>query len=155
MMRQPGHWLLLIPMLEICSILVFFTILASFVDRLFDGEMKSLFVGLAIIDFITVVLFVAASLRNVGVAWRILFLTKAVAVAASCIFYISIAFSFSESDTSYIFFALSNWGCVDTAVAAIGLGLMDWLIGKRRDWLHWTGVLAFVATTVDEAGKAA
>jgi hypothetical protein len=147
MMRQPGHWLLLIPTLRTSVILAYIIVLTSLIDDPFDRATKSIYFGFAIIEFAVSAMYVLASFKKVGGAWRILFLTQAFAIVASSFFYALIGFELSVWGTDRIFFVLSNWGSGITAVAALGLGLVDRFVGKRRDWLHWTGVLAFIATT--------
>ena len=142
--RHPGHWLVLIISVTTFTYLVVITAFSALALPFARGVFTATYSAMATAQVIG---YLIASWSSKRSSWRPLFATLALLEALRALVYLGMLFDQSNIRIWASTSALPNWGRVIVCGWMMVLSLRDLRRGQRRDWLHWTGIAAFIAST--------
>lgn len=138
--RHPGHWLVLIMSAATFTyLLLVIGFIRVDVSRISNMFFLMTYGSIALAQGIG---YLIASWSSKRSRWRPLFATLAMLEALRGLFFLGMFFNQSMVGT-----ALPTWGRVIVTGWMMVLSVRDLRRGESRDWLHWTGIAAFIATT--------
>ncbi len=152
MLRQPGHWILFILAVQYLIYLpvIAWMLLVNYF-KMFESSIT--FVYCSNFVFLPIAYSLAARSQHTR-RWRVLFFVLAVVTLAQGLSFVAMMWSFDlpgfRASMSWITVSaeVSAWGSRLLAVVILATSFVELAAGDRRDWLHWTGIVTFVAITV-------
>jgi hypothetical protein len=141
--HQPGHWLLLVTgamtALWVCTM-----VLVVWLDQ--SGRMQRSILGLTgVLHLFPIVAYTIAVRVHRQMRWRLFFLALTITSVIQSVAYSSVWFG----GVGRVFIALApvaSLAGIVLPILLVGVSGADLLWQQRRDWLHWTGVGAYVAS---------
>ena len=147
LLKEPGHWLLMIAALLAVIYMPMMLILFWFSEQFGSGQWLMAYIG--IVFLIQPIAFAFAAKRFRVLRWRLLFAVLALMSLSQSILYLGMGISSGLLiNWIGIFAAVSTWGGLLLAPVVLIVALAERIQGQRRDWLHWTGVITHVASNL-------
>jgi hypothetical protein len=141
LLRHPGHWLLLTSAITgVVTIPLVFLLL-----RTNDANYNLAF---GVVLLFPSIAFAFAARSSPARHWRALFFAMALVALPQSMFYFGIWLS--SGNVGYamaVLLAIANWGNLMLATAMVFVSIVELKTGPPRDWLHWTGVTAQLASS--------
>lgn len=148
LLRQPGHWLLFIPAVLYLISLPLFVWLSLLENA---GQSLMLLYALSLATY--PVAHALAAWRQPTRRWRAFFVALAVVGLMQSSMYVAWWVSYNRPTsivlshwTTHLTTAHS-WGNLLLIGAVLAISVFELVTGRRRDWLHWTGVSTYLTVT--------
>jgi hypothetical protein len=147
MLRQPGHWVLFVTG---CVYVVYVPVLAVMLldINLVSNNVVTLVV-FALIMCVPPIAYAFAVRDQRILRWKALFVALVVVTTAQFLPLVVLGLlGVGIMGASWIsaITAIAPFGSLLIAAAMLVIAVVELFSGNRRDWLHWTGVLAYVAS---------
>ena len=153
MMRQPGHWLLLVPSV----VLLLYIPLMATLNRLVQSDSGPIafypqhYLAYAAVFAFAPVAYTVAACTARSRSWRVIHIAMVVATAAQCGQFLLIGMNVLGGTLAVIMSMVMQWAKPVIAIGILMLGIAEFARGPKRDWLHWTGITTMVAASLLQA----
>jgi hypothetical protein len=145
LLRQPGHWLLFVAaIMALISLPLVYLMLRT------SGAVYSakFFLAFGVVFLFPPIAFAFAANSSRTRHWRALFFAMLlVAMSQSSLYF---GFWLSSGKSGFwmaVVSAIPTWGNLMLATAMMFVSIVELKTGPPRDWLHWTGVTAQLASS--------
>ncbi|WP_146535382.1 hypothetical protein [Rubripirellula reticaptiva] len=138
LLKHPGHWLLSIGVISTLTVTSVMHTISSSIALMNPLDTDSWeFVVLRVVLLIPSVTLAFACTRIRDRSWKLLFMAMVLVEVPGFLYFFGI-----DLPTSYY----RPWLKLVLAFAMVGLSIVEIKNGPRRDWLHWTGITAYLVS---------
>ena len=141
LLEHPGHWLLMIGAI---ATLIEIPVIYVVADSL-SMETKELdrfcwqYLALVAMQLVPGIVFAVAACGTRAPVWKVLFIAITLLDATMLLYFF---------DMEFFSVIHRTWAKILLAVAMVVVSVVELKIGLRRDWMHWTGVMAHFASRI-------